>query len=531
MTLWNRIVAQMIEPLAKLQHLHWRRKMRTRAEALQGRAEELDQAERHHKLVEARRDRELPRLEKMLEDVNESLEELQMVEGELAAEVGAMETSEREESRALQKESRTNLDRIRDQAETELKQFTEESIESSRQLARARQAYLQARENLNTILGDYDKRAEYAPDRGSLDKARLLQIRGTLTELEGEVHSEIGPLAGADQGVQFAQLKYWLGRLRRLQAELHEQVSESTEATNTSWSDLETQANRLFRELADFSKVHQPGHIPAFQRDHKQDWDQMVRQAESELEAFRAEQRRAEQRERERREREERKEAESQANLEAGQLALMDLKAFLMERDDENDPETDASTRTELLDLARRAIPLLGTKDPEFLELIRPYQGLLKGNDFRNLRSHLKRTEPIDPPSLPPQYADLLEWTRGRRAVLIGGDPREDARERLEHAFAFDELTWVEHGTGLPSSLETIEQRVRSGTCQVVLQNKFAGHGVSNRLKPACKAQGGLYARSVGYGVIQVALALRQAVGDPSKPLDVPEGPRNGRPT
>lgn len=74
-----------------------------------------------------------------------------------------------------------------------------------------------------------------------------------------------------------------------------------------------------------------------------------------------------------------------------------------------------------------------------------------------------------------PNVQRVREWLRDSRVVIIGGERRADASERITDAFALGELEWiglVEHSSSLPLRSEI----VRADTRLVLVLVKLAGH-------------------------------------------------------
>jgi hypothetical protein len=71
-----------------------------------------------------------------------------------------------------------------------------------------------------------------------------------------------------------------------------------------------------------------------------------------------------------------------------------------------------------------------------------------------------KRTasEDVDEPDIEPGWR-LLPLVRGRTAILLGGDPREPNRERLERAFQLASLEWP--SIEGPRKVEAAVERIR----------------------------------------------------------------------
>jgi hypothetical protein len=124
--------------------------------------------------------------------------------------------------------------------------------------------------------------------------------------------------------------------------------------------------------------------------------------------------------------------------------------------------------------------------------------------------------EENDPPAIEPSWP-LWDRVRGRRAVLLGGEPREPARQRLHDTFEFGDLEWVPADN--PRRLDSLVERVSLEKVDLVLvlQNWIA-HKVSNKLIDACKHSGVPWALVGGYGVKAVRAGIERFLsGDEGK--------------
>jgi len=108
----------------------------------------------------------------------------------------------------------------------------------------------------------------------------------------------------------------------------------------------------------------------------------------------------------------------------------------------------------------------------------------------------------------PPRGWPLLDMVRGRRAVLIGGDRREEARVRIQAAFELESLDWV--STDHSRHFQSVANRVASGGCDlVILLRRFIGHDVDRIIIPACRAAGVPWVSvERGYGVAQIRASM-----------------------
>ncbi|MDP2306095.1 MAG: hypothetical protein Q8P18_08705 [Pseudomonadota bacterium] len=109
--------------------------------------------------------------------------------------------------------------------------------------------------------------------------------------------------------------------------------------------------------------------------------------------------------------------------------------------------------------------------------------------------------------------ADWAWWgfTKGMRALIVGGDPREPNRVRLEQAFGFAELEWV-GAEYKRNNLHGVRDRVRSGRVDlVILLTRFTGHDADQIIIPACREMNiGFVCVPHGYGVVRVRQAIER---------------------
>lgn len=159
--------------------------------------------------------------------------------------------------------------------------------------------------------------------------------------------------------------------------------------------------------------------------------------------------------------------------------------------------------------------------DPRLIRAVLGHAELLKKHArFKKLRRAAREAEEQDAAcaaelSAPTALALPTDWpfhsfVRGKRAAIIGGDPREEARQRLQAAFGFSELEWVgtEHGRGV----QAVAAAVQGGSVDlVILLRRFIGHDVDRIVPPACKAAGVPWVSvERGYGFTQLRLAMER---------------------
>jgi hypothetical protein len=302
---------------------------------------------------------------------------------------------------------------------------------------------------------------------------------------------------------QLAQLTIWIGRFRRLQAYELPNLSEEERAA----------LQRIFPKLVGISKQYEPGYIEAFRQSYETNWDDYVARAEEALKS-------ATEVARQRREVEARRAQQTAASADRQQASRTDADAALeglksvLTRFDLPGDETGHLPFYEALD---RVIAARGISEPSLVEMLLPYRDLLTGSAYRSLRKHLDRLRQQDDrqdDSLQAEYQELLAFSRGKHAVMIGGSAREDARRSLERVFAFEDLDWEDHESNRPALLDSIESRIRNGGVDLVLILKsFVGHNVTERLRPACEKAGiPCLLVDKGYGPSQIAEVLRRGI-------------------
>jgi hypothetical protein len=152
------------------------------------------------------------------------------------------------------------------------------------------------------------------------------------------------------------------------------------------------------------------------------------------------------------------------------------------------------------------------------VQVIAPFSDRLTGDgEFKALRQrairHRKRLadDAANAPST--QLTPAWPWwsfTGDRRAVMVGGDNRTDAQERLQQHFGFAELDW---DTGWETRrTHALAERIRGGTVDlVVLVRRFLKHSTSGLIVPACKdAKVPFVTLGTGYGGSQIQRAIEE---------------------
>ena len=214
-----------------------------------------------------------------------------------------------------------------------------------------------------------------------------------------------------------------------------------------------------------------PGYIEAFSRTFETDWDAYVAEAADQLRQATDVVRRD--RDRDRGDVDHRRREVTPAQREPERASrpvrgfssesLDNLRAVIAEHDLPNEGAQ------AFLAALTEALTDLGPSDPRLLLMIRPYAELLASNDFRMLRRNLERVDPdeaLEQEALAnrERVKDLLPATKGRRALLVGGDMREDRRRSIQTVFNFELFDWASFDRSRPGVLKAVEQRIREGS-------------------------------------------------------------------
>ncbi len=190
------------------------------------------------------------------------------------------------------------------------------------------------------------------------------------------------------------------------------------------------------------------------------------------------------------------------------ETALTHLEAAMAQGFDDGDA---------LADLVQLAVEAgLSQSDKRLVDLLTPHQSLLRGTTgLKTLKTQLKKTlddqedfEAVQDAACPvPATWPHHHLTRGKVAVVLGGDSRPAALERLKSAFGFAELTWE---GAEPRRTASVVRRVEQGSVDMVLLLlRFIHHSHTDVLVPACKRTGvPLVQVETGYGVDAVRRAI-----------------------
>jgi hypothetical protein len=114
----------------------------------------------------------------------------------------------------------------------------------------------------------------------------------------------------------------------------------------------------------------------------------------------------------------------------------------------------------------------------------------------------------------------LWSAVRGRAVFMVGGSPREPARDRLQRTFKMRELVWSADD---PRKVESAEARVAAGGYDLVLALlRFTSHPSCEKLAAACASRGIPYVPvEHGYGIAAIRRSLDKFLG--AKVVAAPE--------
>ncbi len=297
------------------------------------------------------------------------------------------------------------------------------------------------------------------------------------------------------RAIQQALLGLLAARLRRLQ----DDTSSHLRAL------LALQLKKDFAKLTQFSNEHQPGWITGLSRSHRPESASWIGDAEfwwsalrRELGGFALDAERA------------------ALNPE---VALRELAAVVGE---------DVPSPVRVRRAATRALNAgVPPEDGRLARLLIGHLDALSGDKaLKRLRRAVRQAEahdaegPVDgsdedeaDAALPPDWPHFGR-TRGRAAVMVGGEVREPARARIEAAFGFESVEWIS-GWDI-RTVQSLSERVGNGGVDfVVLLARFISHKVTDILLPPLR-EGGVDWVMVkqGYGVNQLRMAIERYLGE-----------------
>jgi hypothetical protein len=216
------------------------------------------------------------------------------------------------------------------------------------------------------------------------------------------------------------------------------------------------------------------------------------------------------------------------AEAEPSQHRLLDAVEFLVKELDICPAEARSAVEAQLRrDILAAFAGGIQARHPRLIRMLASHTDLLDGPEFRTLRRAI-RDEAEEAQAEEEEESGVeehlpIDWawwpfTRGKRALIIGGDPREQSRARLEAAFGFEELEWV--GAEFKrNNLIGVRDRVRAGrTDLVILLTRFTGHDADQIIIPACREMNVPFVCvQHGYGVVRVRHAIERFLDPDSR--------------
>ncbi len=494
----------MTPSLERLNELVRQAEAKSRAKKLGGEVQQaavqLRESEERARVASQRLREVRPAMVRQVEKADTDEQQLKDLIKKLAQFKSALDPSENPES--LVDNARAEIDRARREAQATLDEISKEAEEGRKGLRVAMEHYHQVRRELDRLQPTLAENFS-AEDRLLWD-AEVHFPGGQLQALAREVEAGAPFFGSLSRAEQYAQLKVWIGRHRQFQEAADHEADESTLAM----------AQRVFHQLKNLSKTHEPGYIEAFRLDFQTDWAFYISEAQAQLSQATEAVRMSKDREHLRGEQQAREVERSQAAKELGRNALAELKSLMARV---HLPEEGLE---EFLELLKQTVNGLGASDPELMDLVMPFrEHIAGGNGLRALRRSLDRikeesSKEDEPDIFRAQFEDVLTFTNGRRAVMIGGSVREDVRKTLQRLFEFDRLDWEPYEDSKPAALDSLESRVRNhGVDLVLILRSFVGHHVTERLRPLCE-QHEIPCLMVdrGYGLAQVGETLRKGL-------------------
>lgn len=337
----------------------------------------------------------------------------------------------------------------------------------------------------------WSQRRTHTARRKSLDD--LVQAIGKPNRLESrdDVANAVQRLTGG-----IARMDAWLDQSQEAQKALMGLISslarQIQDESDFGLSFAEDEALRsAFSRMTAWSREHRPGFVPGLSRSNPPDhgswyddyrhWYQMLQPPPARRDAV----------------------TSAEGALGALQRAL----------------EEGVSGPEELAALAHKAIESgVSQSDPRLVAMLTPFQSSLQGaRGLKTLKSALRdalnaeeqdvdradQAEPI------PDGWPFFQLTEGKHAVVLGGDPRPAAIERIHSAFRLRNLEWEESDV---RRVRALAERIRRGSIDlVIVLRRYISHREHDLVRPACQEAGvPICVVDTGYGVTQIRLAMER---------------------
>ncbi|MEW4570207.1 hypothetical protein AB1L88_20260 [Tautonia sp. JC769] len=367
-------------PLGQLADLLRRVEAKTRAqeltEELELAAEELRRTEETIRSIEARANQVRPARQRELQLAEGDEQLLRELIRRTAQNRSLMGEAEFHEAERLIEVSRVEVERRRVEAQAELEDIQDALDHARIEVRAALDRYHHVRRELERLQVHADEQMEEGDRLAMIAEEHFpeYQVRAFAREVD-EATAMFGQL---DRREQYAQMRIWIGRLRRFQyagpAEDERDMLES-----------------IFRRLVMLSKQYEPGYIEAFNRQFSADWDLYITEAQESLRQATEDARRHHPHpqnghapEFDEDDEQDEEDAQGAETRRLSEQALDHLKALLLVRYD--DPQVKADRFRETL---ARVLEGYGPPDDALLDVVRPYREWITGIEFRALRKAL----------------------------------------------------------------------------------------------------------------------------------------------
>jgi hypothetical protein len=129
---------------------------------------------------------------------------------------------------------------------------------------------------------------------------------------------------------------------------------------------------------------------------------------------------------------------------------------------------------------------------------------------FDAIDQHLEAASRVPDPATPREPSETLVRVRkllaGRVAVLVGGQPREHARRRLQAALGLAELRWIAVAHHQSIEAELLPQFKRDDTDLFITLTRWRSHAIGPQMREWCKTYDKLFVElPQGYNEEQIA--------------------------
>lgn len=361
--------------------------------------------------------------------------------------------------------------------------------------------------------------------RAVLDRDVLRKLQASFDGRGLETESEVEPAdSGAVEAIQRAfevagntpenslsakkrnQEKKRLMRLCDTELKTWGTLSQAANQALTAWTTARLRAlqddkndpeyQSVFQRLASHSKQTQPGTVLGLARDHRpkrKTWLDEARAREKELREF----------------------LPHQAAPKRDSGRADDAIRRLTER-------CRATILPAEFVTACREICALTSPDKRLARLAIPFVDELRGAGLYDLARAAEAEIQADNHSADSDHEHTapvpVDWphfhlTTGQTAVIVGGDPRPERREKLRDAFGFKHVEWIPNPKENGRGLDSLVQRMHNGTVDVVIALRaFSSHKVTDKLFANSNAPCRLILAD-SYGVNQVRMAIERFSG------------------